>query len=78
MKRIAGILIDGPLVHAPAIRGAVVLSARGGDYELTIGQDFSIGYAHHEKHLVELYLTESFTFRVLEPAAALYLEQKAA
>jgi uncharacterized linocin/CFP29 family protein len=51
-----------------------VLSLRGGDYELTVGQDLSVGYAYHDKHEVELYLTESFTFRVLEPAAAVRLE----
>ena len=69
-KRIEQQLLDGPLVWAPALEGAVLLSTRGGDYELTVGQDLSIGYAYHEKHKVELYLTESFTFRVLEAAAA--------
>ena len=54
-----------------------LLSARGGDYELTLGQDVSIGYAFHEKHEVELYVTSSFTFRVLEPAAAVHLKRDA-
>lgn len=72
-KRIERTLIDGPLVWAPALDGAVLLSTRGGDFELTVGQDLSIGYAYHEKHTVELYLTESFTFRVLEPTAAIWL-----
>jgi uncharacterized linocin/CFP29 family protein len=49
------------------------MSVRGGDFELWIGQDASIGYAHHDKEHVELYLTESLTFRVLEPAAAVPL-----
>jgi uncharacterized linocin/CFP29 family protein len=70
-------LMDGPIAHAPAITGGVMLSVRGGDYELTVGQDFSIGYAHHEKQSVELYLGESFTFRVLEPAAAVALRGQA-
>jgi uncharacterized linocin/CFP29 family protein len=56
---------------SPALSGAAVISARGGDYELTLGQDFSIGYQHHDARVVTLYLTESFTFRVLEPAAAI-------
>jgi uncharacterized linocin/CFP29 family protein len=73
-KRIERQLIDGPFVWAPALEGAVLLSIRGGDFELTVGQDLSIGYAYHEKHNVELYLTESFTFRVLEPAAAIWLK----
>jgi uncharacterized linocin/CFP29 family protein len=73
-KRIERSLIDGPFVWAPALTGAVLMSTRGGDFELTVGQDLSIGYAYHEKHQVELYLTESFTFRVLEPKAAVWLQ----
>jgi uncharacterized linocin/CFP29 family protein len=72
-KRITQQVIDGPLVRAPAIEGGVLLSLRGGDYELHVGQDLSIGYATHDRNTVELYLTESFTFRVLEPAAAVPL-----
>ncbi len=72
-KRITQQVIDGPLVRAPAIDGGVLLSIRGGDYELHVGQDWSIGYLSHDRQTVELYLTESFTFRVLEPAAAVPL-----
>ena len=74
-KQIHRQIIDGPIVHAPALREGVLLSARGGDYELVIGQDLSIGYALHDKDHVELYLTESFTFRVLEPSAAIRLRR---
>jgi uncharacterized linocin/CFP29 family protein len=42
---------------------------------LTVGQDLSVGYAYHERHRVELYLAESFTFRILEPAAAIALRR---
>ena len=72
-KRLTEQVLDGPLVRAAAIEGGVLLSVRGGDYELTVGQDLSIGYAAHDRHTVELYLTESFTFRVLEAAAAVRL-----
>ena len=74
-KRIEPSLIDGPLVWAPAIEGAVVLSTRGGDFELTVGQDLSIGYQYHDRNSVELYVTESFTFRVLEPTAAVVIKR---
>lgn len=74
-KRIERHLIEGPLVWAPAVSGAILISMRGGDYELTVGQDLSIGYAYHEKQTVELYLASSFTFRVLEPAAAIHLRR---
>jgi uncharacterized linocin/CFP29 family protein len=62
--------IDGPLVWAPAVNGAIVMSLRGGDFELTVGQDLSIGYASHDERSVRLYFLESLTFRVLTPEAA--------
>jgi uncharacterized linocin/CFP29 family protein len=75
-NRIEGSLVDGSFVWAPALlEGAVLLSTRGGDYELTVGQDLSIGYASHDRAKVELYLTESFTFRVLEEKAAIFLRR---
>ncbi|APR87617.1 Encapsulating protein [Minicystis rosea] len=67
-------VVTGPIVRAPGVDGAVLLSLRGGDYELTVGQDLAIGYSYQEKLAIELYLIESFTFRVLEPAAAVYLK----
>lgn len=66
-------LLDGPIISAPAVDGAVVVSLRGGDFELTVGQDFSIGYLDHNAERVRLYLQESFTFRVLAPEAAVPL-----
>jgi uncharacterized linocin/CFP29 family protein len=66
-------LVDGPIVWAPAADGAVVLSMRGGDFELTVGQDFSIGYLDHTSTSVLLYIQETFTFRVLSSEAAVPL-----
>ena len=66
-------LLDGPIVWAPGVDGAVVLSQRGGDFELAVGQDFSLGYLEHSAAKVRLYLQESFTFRVLAPEAAVPL-----
>lgn len=66
-------MLDGPIVWAPAVDGAAVLSLRGGDFELTVGRDLSIGYRRHGEDTVELYLEESFTFRVLSPDAAVAL-----
>ena len=70
-------LLDGPIVWAPAADGAIVLSMRGGDFELAVGQDFSIGYLDHTATTVRLYLQESFTFRVLAPEAAVPLRYAA-
>jgi uncharacterized linocin/CFP29 family protein len=36
---------------------------RGGDFELSIGQDISIGYLSHMDAVVRRYLQESFPFR---------------
>jgi uncharacterized linocin/CFP29 family protein len=75
LKRIERQIIDGAVVWAPAVEDAVLLSIRGGDFELSVGQDLSIGYTYHERHRVELVLLESFAFRVLEPAAAVALKR---
>lgn len=67
-------MIDGKLIWAPAIEGAFVVSMRGGDLVLDIGQDFSIGYLAHTAETVELYLQESFVFRVLTSEATVALD----
>ena len=66
-------LVDGPLVWAPAVNGAIVVSLRGGDFELTIGTDMSIAYQNHTDEAVRLYLIETMAFRVLTPEAAVAL-----
>lgn len=55
-------LVDGEIIWAPAIDGAFVVSTRGGDFELHLGQDLSIGYLTHDASIVQLYLQESLTF----------------
>lgn len=69
-------MIRGDLLWSPVIKGGVLVSKRGGDYLITVGQDFSIGYTSHNQDSVELYLTESMTFQVLEPAAAVEFKLK--
>ena len=66
-------IVDGNLVWAPAIEGAFVLTTRGGDFVLNIGQDVSIGYLSHTNNAVQLYLQETFVFRVLTSEAAVAL-----
>lgn len=72
-------IVDGNLIWAPAIEGAFVLTTRGGDFELNIGQDVSIGYISHTESVVKLYLQETFMFRVLtsEASVALSASKKA-
>lgn len=62
-------LVDGPIVWAPAIQGAFVVSTRGGDFELYLGQDLSIGYLSHDIETVTLYFEEAFTFLTHTPEA---------
>jgi uncharacterized linocin/CFP29 family protein len=63
-------LLDGEIVWAPAISGAFVVSTRGGDFELHLGQDLSIGYLSHDEATVALYLQESMTFLAYTAEAA--------
>ncbi len=69
-------ILGGPVVWAPAVDGAVVVSLRGGDFELTIGEDFSIGYLSHDGTSVQLYLEESLTLVNHAPEAATALVYK--
>ena len=66
-------LIETDIVWAPAIQGAFVLTTRGGDFALHIGQDVSIGYLSHTDATVTLYLQESFTFLLLTTEAVVAL-----
>lgn len=64
-------ILDGPVLLSPVLEGGFVLSLRGGDSELIVGLDASIGYQKHDARHVSLYLTETFTFRVLAPEAVI-------
>ncbi len=66
-------LVKDEIVWAPAIEGAFVLTQRGGDFALHLGQDVSIGYLSHSDSAVQLYLQESFTFLMLTAEAAVAL-----
>jgi uncharacterized linocin/CFP29 family protein len=66
-------VLDGELIWAPAISGAFVVTARGGDFSLHLGQDLSIGYQSHTDEVVVLYLQETFTFQLLTAEAAVAL-----
>jgi uncharacterized linocin/CFP29 family protein len=69
-------ILGGPVVWAPAVEGAVIVSQRGGDYKLTVGQDFSVGYHLSDATLVQFYIEESFTFQINTPEAAVGLSNR--
>jgi uncharacterized linocin/CFP29 family protein len=72
------LLVNEEIIWAPAISGAVVLTTRGGDFDLHIGQDISIGYLGHGDATVRLYLQETFTFLLLTAEAAVPLSAASA
>ncbi len=62
-------VIGSSIILTPNIDNALFLSTRGGDFELTLGQDFSIGYKSHNGEEVDFIIVETFTFRIIEPKA---------
>jgi uncharacterized linocin/CFP29 family protein len=66
-------LVSEEIIWAPAIAGAFVLTTRGGDFDLHIGQDVSIGYSSHSDKTIALYLQETLTFLLLTTEAAVAL-----
>jgi uncharacterized linocin/CFP29 family protein len=70
-------ILGGPVLLSPYLSGefageAYMISQRGGDLELILGQDLAVGYDTHTPETVHLYFTESFTFRILEPGAVIH------
>jgi uncharacterized linocin/CFP29 family protein len=66
-------LVNDQIIWAPALSGAFVLTTRGGDFDLHVGQDISIGYLSHTDSTVRLYLQETFTFLLLTTEAVVAL-----
>jgi uncharacterized linocin/CFP29 family protein len=63
-------------IFTPSSDDAFLVSKRGGDFELTLGGDFTVGYIGKEGKSLVFYLTESFAFRVVEPRAFTTLNLK--
>ncbi|HKD69790.1 MAG TPA: family 1 encapsulin nanocompartment shell protein [Candidatus Binataceae bacterium] len=70
-------LVNEEIIWAPAIAGAFVLTTRGGDFSLHIGQDVSIGYLSQTDAVVRLYLQETLTFLMLTAEAAVAIAHPA-
>ena len=67
-------ILGGSIILAPHLEGAFVVSLRGGDFKITLGQDISIGYETHTRKSVLLYFSEAFTFQTIGPDAIVYLK----
>jgi uncharacterized linocin/CFP29 family protein len=67
-------ILEGEIVWAPGVDGAVVISMRGEDFLFECGQDLSIGYSDHDADEVRLYLEQSFSFHIATAEAAVPLK----
>ena len=67
-------LVDVPVIWSQALQGGAVVTTRGGDFDLWLGQDVSIGYLSHDAASVTLYLQESLTFQMQTSEAVVALK----
>lgn len=70
-------ILDGQPIWAPALTGAFLLSTRGGDFELRLGEDLSIGYAAHDADTIDLYFRQTLTFLTYTDEAVVALDSPA-
>ena len=60
--------IGKKIVFSNAVEGAILIPYDHDDLELTLGKDLSLGYQNHDNKSVRFFISESFTFRVLDPS----------
>lgn len=75
LKKRVGKVVD-KVVLSSQMDAAFLISMRGGDNELVIGQDFSVGYQSTDGKDVNLYITETFTFKNYSPETILPFKLK--
>ncbi|MFP4483912.1 MAG: family 1 encapsulin nanocompartment shell protein [Spirochaetaceae bacterium] len=73
LRRHVEYLLDGPVIFSPFIPEAMLVSSRGGDLELVLGEDVTLGFENATNQTVKLYLTESFTFKVHDPSVMVFI-----
>lgn len=73
-EHVLKMLRDGHIIWAPSLSHPVLVSERGGDYELHLGQELSLGYLSHDDQHVRLYLQESLTVRVATAEASVLIK----
>ncbi|GAB4373397.1 MAG: family 1 encapsulin nanocompartment shell protein [Calditrichia bacterium] len=69
-------LLNGPIIYSISSPCGFLVSMRGGDFELILGQDYTLGYETHNSKMVRLYLTELFTFQIYDPLALVKFDLK--
>jgi uncharacterized linocin/CFP29 family protein len=67
-------IIGGDIIIHHHNKDVFLVSARGGDIELHLGQDISLGYEGHDQKKVKLFYSESFTYQIHGPEAVRILQ----
>ncbi|TVP97064.1 MAG: bacteriocin [Acholeplasmatales bacterium] len=67
-------LVGGAVIHSKVLDGALLVPYDHEDLEITIGQDYAIGYEAHDAKNVRLFITNAFTFRILDPNLIVYFK----
>lgn len=62
-------IIGGDIIIHHHNEDVFLVSQRGGDIELHLGQDISLGYEGHDQKKVKLFYSESFTYQIHGPEA---------
>lgn len=70
-------VMGGQVIVSPYVTDAFLITTRGGDFALTVGQDIAIGCEAHDLTKAMLFFIETFTFMVIEPAAVMVLSEVA-
>lgn len=56
------------IIVSNSIKNAYLVPMDNENIEITLGQDFALGFQSYTSKEVELFITSSFTFRVLDPS----------
>jgi uncharacterized linocin/CFP29 family protein len=62
-------IVIAKVYSSASIDGAALFSTRGGDFMITVGGDFSVGYRAHDDKSVHLFCVETVAAQLLTPEA---------
>ncbi len=62
-------IVIAKVYSSAAIDGAALFSTRGGDFLITVGGDFTVGYRSHDDKAVHLFCVETIAAQLLTPEA---------
>lgn len=67
-------LINGDIIISKFIPKTILIPHKNENFEISVGNDFSIGYQNHTSREVTLFITESLVFRILDKDLFVILE----